>query len=339
MRGVLALLLLLAAPGRAEPLAIRATPAAETEGALGDVDDPAIWVDPADPQQSLILGTDKQGGLRVYGLDGAQRARFADGSLNNVDLRPFRLGGREVGLAGATRRLDETLAFYVIEDGAVRRARPARLPAAPPGLGARGAYGFAMGQDPGGTYAVVTFRTGHVVQWRVTEARGRLRLDLARAWRVGSLAEGLAADDRAGHLYLGEEDRGIWRYPLSPDAPAEATAVDLIPSDCLPEGDVEGLAIQDGAEGRFLLASAQGIDRLAAYRLDGEAAPACAALIEVADGPAADGAVETDGIDATALSLPGYPRGLLVVMDDRNGGWTTNFKLVPWGPIGDALDR
>ena len=33
---------------------------------------PAIWVNLADPAQSTIIGTDKQGGLAVYGLDGKQ---------------------------------------------------------------------------------------------------------------------------------------------------------------------------------------------------------------------------------------------------------------------------
>ena len=69
----IATLLLLAGPALADPLAIAVTPTAETEGTTGDADDPAIWVEPADPAQSLILGTDKTQGLFVYGLDGAVR--------------------------------------------------------------------------------------------------------------------------------------------------------------------------------------------------------------------------------------------------------------------------
>jgi 3-phytase len=37
-----------------------------------DADDPAIWIHPTDPAQSLILGTDKQGGLHSYNIDGSQ---------------------------------------------------------------------------------------------------------------------------------------------------------------------------------------------------------------------------------------------------------------------------
>lgn len=334
----LALAAILPFHASAEPLAITVTAAAETAGVRGDVDDPAIWVDPVDPARSLILGTDKRGGLLVHGLDGALRARFDDGSLNNVDLRPFRLGGRDVALVGATRRNDDTVALYVIDDGpegpVVRRAVPPRLPAGVPG--ARLIYGFAMGQDARGTYAIANFKTGHVVQWRVAERDGRIAFDLPRIWRVRSQPEGMVADDAAGHLYVGEEDRGIWRYPLSPDAAPVATQVAAIPSDCLPRDDVEGLAIMEGDGARFLLASAQGIDRAAVFRLAGEALPTCEALAEVAAG-AVDAVTETDGLDVTAASLPGFPGGLLVMMDDGNEDRTTNFKLIPWEGIAAAL--
>ncbi len=38
----------------------------------------AIWVHPADPAKSLILGAGGSGGLEVYGLDGALRQRIGD---------------------------------------------------------------------------------------------------------------------------------------------------------------------------------------------------------------------------------------------------------------------
>ena len=50
-------------------------------------DDPAIWVHPADPTQSIIIGIDKKGGLAVYNLAGRQLQYLAGGRINNVDLR------------------------------------------------------------------------------------------------------------------------------------------------------------------------------------------------------------------------------------------------------------
>ena len=328
---------LMTQPLAAEPVAISVPATAETPGISGDADDPAIWVNPDDPAQSLILGTDKQAGLHVYGLDGTERAFLPDGKLNNVDVRPFLLGGRPVALAGAGRRDDDTLVFYVIDAKGIRHAEPfahAATPADQPGVD--DIYGFAMAQDATGTYALVNFKSGHILQYRIDDRAGQLRLTLVRQWQVGSQPEGMVADDRAGHIYVGEEDRGIWRFPLDPARPADAFAVDIIPSDCLPRDDVEGLAIHDSAAGRTLVASAQGIHRAAVYRLNGEAVPTCAALVEITAGTV-DGVTETDGLDVTAAALPGYPNGLLVLMDDQNAGFTSNFKLIDWTAIGAAL--
>ena len=39
----------------------------------------------------------------------------------------------------------------------------------------------------------------------------------------------------------------------------------------------------------------------------------------------------------TAAALPGYPQGLLVMMDDQNAGFSTNFKLIDWAAIAAGL--
>ena len=334
-----AALLLLAAslPVNADPVQISVPAFAETEGTRGDADDPAIWVNPEDPAQSLILGTDKTAGLYVYGLDGAKRDFLPDGKLNNVDLRPFQLAGKAVSLAGASKRDDDTLVFYVIDGDGVRRAQPFAHPAIPSDLpGVDDIYGFAMAQDATGTYALVNFKSGHVLQYRIEDRAGALHLSLARHWQVATQPEGMVADDVAGHVYVGEEDRGIWRYPLDPTVPADPVAIDTIPSTCLPRDDVEGLAVHDGPAGRTLIASAQGVHRAAIYRLDGEAIPTCVALAEIAAGDI-DGVTETDGLAVTAQPLPDHPQGILVMMDDQNAGYTTNFKLIDWAGIAAFL--
>jgi 3-phytase len=333
----LLVLSLSALPLLAEPLAISVPATAETGGTGGDADDPAIWVNRDDPSQSLILGTDKESGLFVYGIDGTERQFLPDGRLNNVDVRPFTLSGTSVGLAGASRRDDGTLVFYVIDAKGVRPAEPFAHPAISDQVpGARNIYGFAMAQDASGTYALVNFKSGHILQYLITETGGQLQLTLSRHWQVVTQPEGMVADDVAGHIYVGEEDTGIWRYPLDPARPADALAIDTIPSDCLPRDDVEGLAIHDGARGRFLVASAQGIHRAAIYRLDGEEVPTCTALVEISSG-AVDGVTETDGLDVTSAALPGHPEGILVMMDDQNAGYTTNFKVIDWAAIAAAL--
>ncbi|EPN51188.1 phytase domain-containing protein, partial [Pseudomonas syringae pv. actinidiae ICMP 18807] len=63
-------------------------------GRQGDAaDDPAIWVNPQNPAQSRVLGTNKKQGLLAYDLSGKQLQELPVGRLNNVDIRPgFMLG-------------------------------------------------------------------------------------------------------------------------------------------------------------------------------------------------------------------------------------------------------
>src|SRR5262245_28141928 len=64
-------------------------------------DDPAIWINSHDPGKSLIIGTDKHGGLNTYTLDGKHRQTISEESHpDNVDvLYEFPLAGVNVDLA------------------------------------------------------------------------------------------------------------------------------------------------------------------------------------------------------------------------------------------------
>src|SRR3546814_7019080 len=49
-------------------------------------DDPAIWVDPANPNHALIVATAKKAGLPVYALPGQDIAFPGAGLVNHVDV-------------------------------------------------------------------------------------------------------------------------------------------------------------------------------------------------------------------------------------------------------------
>lgn len=338
----LALALAPALPAQAEVAEALVAAVAETAPIDGDADDPAIWVNPADPAASLVLGTDKTRGLLVFGLDGTERAFFADGALNNIDIRPFTLLGEQVWLAGTAERGAEALVFYVIRaDGTVTHATPFAFPPVPEALAGEvdDIYGSAMMRDPetGRVWALVNYKSGDILQWEVLDNDGSLGLAFARHLKVESQPEGMAVDDRMGHLYVGEEDVAIWRFDAAPDGAPEPVRIDAIPSDCLPRDDIEGLSIYDGATARYLVASAQGIHRAAIYRLDGDAVPDCVGLVGIEAG-AVDGVTETDGLDVTALPVgPDYPEGMLVMMDDQNEMFTTAFKMISWADLRAAL--
>src|SRR3546814_7187788 len=91
------------------PLARASVETVPVETGGDAADDPAIWIDPADPARSVVIGTQKKSGLYVYGLDGQMIQYLPDGRMNNVDLRDgFRLGGRDVTLVAASRSEEHT---------------------------------------------------------------------------------------------------------------------------------------------------------------------------------------------------------------------------------------
>ncbi|HEY0596484.1 phytase, partial [Sphingopyxis sp.] len=55
-------------------------------GKADAADDPAIWIDPANPNRALIVATDKKAGLHIYDLTGKDIAFTQAGLVNNVDV-------------------------------------------------------------------------------------------------------------------------------------------------------------------------------------------------------------------------------------------------------------
>jgi len=304
-------------------------PAVETAPMLGlgdQADDPAIWVNPLDPARSLILATNKDTGLYVYDLEGGELQFLDVGQVNNVDLR-FNLAvasNDEVGGLSWFRVDAQTLVVSHLGDTPVAQPEP---------------YGLCAG-ILGDTYTVaVTYKDGLVELWSVPETRqGDIAPVLARTVQLQSQLEGCVFDDAAGRLFIGEEERGIWTLDLG-DAAAQPVLVDEVGAPSGLAMDVEGLTIWNPGEGDgFLIASAQGKDRFVIYDLDPPHAPRGMFRIVDTDDGAIDGTSNTDGIDATAMALPGFPEGLLVVQDDANPTRSRdqNFKLVSGSEIARA---
>jgi len=117
--------------GRATPKALAETETVPSRG--DDADDPAIWVHPDNPELSLVLGTDKKGGLNVFDLDGRRVQIASDGCRpNNVDVMlGFPLGGRAVDLAvaGTRNRARPGVAFWRIDSPSRRLVEVGPIPA------------------------------------------------------------------------------------------------------------------------------------------------------------------------------------------------------------------
>jgi 3-phytase len=305
-------------------------------------DDPALWVHPTDPARSLVLGDDKNGGLCVYGLDGAELQVIDERKLlNNVDLRyGFPLAGAyadgtkhdRVDLAGVGNESGRSLLFYKVNP-ATRRLEPAgeiaRIGIVP--------YGSCMFRSArtGKTYYVVNDKNGVTQQWELRDGgSGAVTGAKVREFDVGTTVEGCVADDGLGALYIGEEAVGIWKYGAEPGDGDARVAVDRTGRGGHLTADVEGLAIYDAGNGRgYLLASSQGSNTFVIYERGGK--NAYVGTFRIADG-AVDGVSDTDGIDVVSAALgPAFPQGLFVAQDGSNTrpAANQNFKLVPWEAI------
>ncbi len=290
-------------------------------------DDPAIWRNPRDPAASLIVGTDKRAGLYLYGLDGAVRDFSPDGRLNNVDLVTLADGRVIVAASDRNDPARAAIRLYWL-DTAYQKLRP--LGTVPGGVGE--AYGICLHREGETLHAASVLKEGLIEQFRLdVPQRGVPTSTPVLIRRVPTQPEGCVFDPRDGTLYVGEEDAGIWRFAAGS---AEGTLVLPVDNRML-VADVEGLAlIADGERGGYLVASSQGDNAYAVFRLP-DLAPV--GRFRIAGGTIG-GAEETDGIALAAGDFgPAYPGGLFVAQDGRNAPQAQNFKLVSWAAIRAAI--
>lgn len=298
-------------------------------------DDPAIWRNAANPKASLIVATDKKAGLYVYAMDGKVRSFLDAGRVNNVDL--FELPGEGI-IVAASDRNDESQAML-----ALFRLDPQTAILSPIGkvkAGKGEAYGICLasgkftGGGPKDITAISVLKNGKIRQMLLTIQGDNVAKGQSRELSVPTQPEGCVADEKSGHLYIGEEDAGIWQFPLNSTAAAEGKIVAAIDNIRL-TADVEGLAIIEQDKARYLIASSQGDNSYALFTLPDMR---FAGNFVIGDGPAIGGTSETDGIAVMAGSFgDAYPGGLFVAQDGDNGTKPQNFKLVSWTDIRAAL--
>ena len=300
-------------------------------------DDSSIWVDPSDPARSAVIADSKDpasGGIAVFDMAGKLLQFRPDGQIGNVDLRQgVALGGRRVVLVGANNRTNDTIGFWML-DPATRQLTPVTardISTLSPN------YGFCLYHSPtsGKVYAFVSQEGGgQFEQYELVDAGGRVDARRVRSFDIGSQSEGCVADDELGHLYVAEEEVGIWKYGAEPTAGAARSRVDLVGGHVV--ADVEGLTLAYGANGTgYLLASSQGDSAIAIYERAG--GNAFVKRFSVAGNSGIDAVSETDGIDVTSANAgPGFEHGLLVAHDAANSGArTSNLKYVPLNQILD----
>lgn len=282
----------------------------QADGAL-DQDDMCVWVHPQDPALSTIITADKEAGqLFVYDLQGEVLQSIAVPEPGNIDIRDnVPLHGTASSIVTVNQRSGKlqlrvfrmdpnSRQLICIDNGRIATAAN---------------YGGCLyhSQKTGRLYFVSTTKKAGIQQYELFEEDGgKVGGRLVRSWNVGK-SEGAVADDETGDLYIGEEERGIWKLNAEPDSPVPGELVIRIGDSGL-EGDIEGLALLTTDEHRLLVLSDQGansfmvLDRNDDYAVLGRFT--CA------------GADSTDGIEIVTQPLgPGFPHGLFSCHTDING--------------------
>lgn len=293
-------------------------------------DDPAIWRNADDPAKSLIVGTDKKGGLYVYNLKGEQLSFLPAPGLNNVDL--VELSDRRV-LVAASDRSDLAIAHIHLSllDTAKSTLEPIQRVRVGPGEG----YGICLSK-PGDDGFVSIFsapKNGTIYHTRLPVRALDGVTGMRTLTQVPSQPEGCVVDARTNTLYIGEEAAGIWEIDIETgekELVAPTGTGMIVP-------DVEGLALAPkGENGGFLVASSQGDNAYAVYRLP-SMTPVGRFRIAAGEFGATE---ETDGIELDPRSFgPDFPDGLFIAQDGVNPTLAQNFKLVRWDEVLAALDK
>jgi 3-phytase len=316
-----------------------------TERVRGDSDDPAIWVNSAEPERSLILGTDKDaqdGGLYVFDLAGKIQADKTVRGLkrpNNVDVAyGLRLGGRSVDVAVVTERNTGRLRIFTVPDlrpvdgggMPVFDGDPQRLPM---GIGL-----YTRPRD-GALFAIVSGRVGpqegYLWQYRLEDdGTGVVRAIKVREFGRFSgrkEIESVAVDNELGRVYYSDEQVGIREYAADPEAPDAGRELSVFATSGF-AGDHEGISIFPTEAGRgYVIVSNQDGGTFEVFTREEAAAGA--------GGHRYVGSLQlsvhtSDGNEVTKrIASPPFPGGLFVAMsDDRT------FHYYAWADLAAALD-
>jgi 3-phytase len=314
-------------------------PTAETDPVTnkGDAaDDPAIWINSQQPENSRILGTNKKRGLYVYDLTGKQLQELLVDRVNNVDVRQgFTLKNIPADIAAASQRDRSSIALFHIEPetGVVTFTNEIST-------GLDDVYGLCMYRGKENrVYVFINDEDGRYEQWEISDSQVGWQGNMVRSFSVESQPEGCATDEQQHRLFVGEENKAVWTLGAEPSDDINMELMAPI-SDIL-TADIEGMEVYQTNDRSILVVSSQGNDSFVLF----DARPPFNYLgrfrVGLNELLGIDGASETDGLTVTSANLgPLYPKGLLVVQDGRNllPMENQNYKMVSWEEIEKSLN-
>jgi 3-phytase len=293
-----------------------------TEKTLHDTDDPAIWVNRENPEESIVFGTDKDtdGAIYAFDLDGkvieAKTMRNFK-RPNNVDVE------YDVKLSDSTvtdimifteRERKQIRVFSVpdmkpLDNGGFKvfqdtRENEMSLP-----------MGVSIYKSPqsGKTYAIVGRKNGpkegYLHQIELVPSEKGFTPKLVREFGLFSgkkEIEAIAVDDELGFVYCSDEGDGIRKYYAEPDMGNKEIAI--FGAEHFKD-DIEGIAISTYPDGKGqIIVSNQQQGTFNFFNREDNSFEYALNL----------GTTETDGCEVTTASLGDkFPNGLFVSMNDN----------------------
>lgn len=274
-----------------------------------------------------VLAATALGGIETYSLAGKRIASVPAGEVAALDVGYGVHLGRDVAdVVAAIDTTTQSLRLFRIDGERLVEAGARALPL---GFAAEGLCLYRHPLD-GALHAFIVGDGGEVEQQIIHgTADGKLDARQVRRISVPSPLKQCVVDPVAGQVYASEETVGIWRFNADPESDVSAALVDS-PRGHLEE-EVGGLAIHDGGAGsRWLLASNASAGTLNVYDLERDLAYLGSATVS------ASGAAEPIGEPGPLYAIgvaPGYPNGLLLVVDEDG----PDAKLVSIADLAQSL--
>lgn len=324
---------------KVDPNALK--PQVVTQATPHDTDDPAIWINKKNPEQSLIIGTDKEeatGGLYVYDLAGnIVNKVYPMDRPNNVDVAyDFDLNGKKVDIAVVTERKQNRIRIFSLPD------------LEPIDNGGIAVFEDSDLKDPMGislytnttnktTYAVVGRKEGpsgnYLYQYQLVATNGTIHGKLVRTFGNYSgkkEIEAIMVDNELGYIYYSDETVGIRKYYADPEKGNQELAF-FGQNDF--KRDHEGIALYKFDNGKgYILISDQQANNFIVYKREGESTNPHEHQM-IAKIPFST--VECDGADAVNFNLgKAFPNGVFVAMSNGNV-----FHYYDWNIIQTEIDK
>lgn len=300
-----------------------------------DTDDPAIWINPKDPMQSLILGTDKgnrNGGIYVFDLKGKLLKDKTITGLprpNNIDVEyGFVLNGDTIDIAVFTERNGDKLRVLrvpdmtFIDNGGIPAFQGDKIQA-PMGIG------LYKKPSTGEIYAIASRKSGpdgsYLWEYLLKDSAGVVVAEPVRkfgAFKGGKEIESIAVDDALGYVYYSDEGAGVRQYYADPDSSNQELA--FFANKGFAE-DHEGISIYPtGDRTGYILVSDQQANRFHVFTREGDHK-------EVAVIPVSTH--ESDGSEVTNVAFGDlYPKGFFVAMSDNR-----TFQIYDWAQLEERI--